>query len=159
MDAINPESFHKKESEPAGKEREVLRSNDLDKLVTALLICMENYSQLADVTIFPQLKAVYKQIANERAAFAAILYQRLGQDDKLSVDEEGSILGQIKPAWAGTSFINEADDDTLLNSVINNEFAAIKKYDDYLRNHIPVIKDLNLLISQQNTIKQVVKGL
>ncbi|HEY9001853.1 MAG TPA: hypothetical protein VIM89_10910 [Mucilaginibacter sp.] len=160
MDAINSESFHKKDYESAAKEREILRSSDLDKLVSALLICMENYRQLAASAPFKELKAIYKQLADERADYAAILYFRLGQNDQLSVDVEGGVIGQIKPAWANTSFIgNEANDDTLLNSIINNELSAIKKYDDYLRNHIPVIKDLNLLVWQQNSIKQILKGL
>ena len=98
MDAINPESFHKEEHESAGKEREILRSTDLDKLIAALLICMENYIQLAEATIFRELKTIYKQFADERAAYAAVLYLRLGQDDKLSVDEEGGVIGQLKPA-------------------------------------------------------------
>jgi hypothetical protein len=160
MNAINPESFHKKDYESAEKNRETLRSNDLDKLVTALLICMEKYRQLAETAIFWELKAIYKQFADERAAYAAILYLRLSQDNQLSVDEEGSVIGPITPTWVDTVFNSEFDDDdTLLNNVINNELAAIKKYDDYLRNHIPVIKDLNLMLSQQDSIKQVVKGL
>src|SRR3569832_1388183 len=129
MDAINPESFHKKDYESAGEKRQILRSSDLDKLITALLICMENYIQLAEATIFWELKTIYKQFAEERAAYATILNLRLGQDDRLSVDEEGSVIGQIKPAWTDTSFNSESDDDdTLLNSVINNELTAIKKY-------------------------------
>ena len=161
MDAINPESFHKKDYESAGKEREILRSTDLDKLIATLLICMGNYLQLAEATIFRELKAIYKQFAEERAAFAIVLYLRLGQDSQLSVDDEGNVIGQLRPAWSATSYVNsEADDaDTLLNSIIKNELSAIKKYDDYLRNHIPVIKDLNLLVSQQDSIKQVVRGL
>jgi len=159
MDAINSESFHKKDYESAGKEREILKSSDLDKLVTTLLICMENYNQLAKVTVFPELKAIYKHYADQRAAFAAILYFRLGQDDRLSINEDGSISGQTKPAWARTSYIDsEADSDTLLNNIINNELSAIKKYNDYLRNHIPVIKDLYLLVSQQDSIKGVLKA-
>jgi len=46
----------------------------------------------------------------------------------------------------------------LLNNIINNELSAIKKYNDYLRNHIPVIKDLYLLVSQQDSIKAVLKA-
>ncbi|HTK20836.1 MAG TPA: hypothetical protein VL442_15035 [Mucilaginibacter sp.] len=161
MNAINSEFFHKKNYESAAKEREILRSSDLDKLVSALLVCMENYEQLAAATPFPELKAIYKHYAGERADYAASLYARLGQDDRLSINEEGGIIGQLKPAWAGTLFTNTESDDTnsLLNHIINNELSAIKKYDDYLRNHIPVIKDLNLLVWQQESIKQVVTGL
>lgn len=161
MGAINHESFHKKDYGSAGKEREILRSSDLNKLIAALLICMESYLQLAEATIFWELKAVYRRFAEERAAYMAVLYLRLGQNSDLFIDKEGGLTGQIEPAWAIASFINNeaVEDEALLNSIINNELTAIKNYDDYLRNHIPEIKDLNLLISQQNSIKQVVKGL
>ncbi|HTK18327.1 MAG TPA: hypothetical protein VL442_02380 [Mucilaginibacter sp.] len=158
MNAINPESFHKKDYDSNGKEREILRLSDLDMLIGALLICMDNYEQLAKVAVFPEVKAICKHYADQRAAFAAILYLRLGQYDRLSIDEQGCITGQTRPAWVNTSCTtNEADDDILMNSIINNELSAIKKYDDYLRSHIPVIRDLHLLVSQQDSIKRVIK--
>jgi hypothetical protein len=161
MNTINSESFHKRDYEPAGKEREILRSSDLDKLLAALIISMENFEYLAAATSLPGLKAIYKEYANERAVFSVNLHLRLGQDDQISVNEEGSIIGRPKPVWAGTSFSNtEADSaEILLSRAINNDLFIIKKYDEYLRNNIPVIKDLNLLVSQQDAIKQAVKKL
>ncbi|MBV8391039.1 MAG: hypothetical protein JO080_14635 [Mucilaginibacter sp.] len=157
MNASDTNSFNKSSPNTTKHDHEVFRLKNLDNLISALFVCKESYEYLAILTEFPWSRSVYMRYAADRANFAATLYINLSNYGGLSVDGEGNILGEPNSAWRKTSFDAETNDaDSLLNSVISNELKAIKEYDNYLRNHIPVIKDLNLLVSQQNAIKQAI---
>lgn len=153
-------SLKKSNRATINNDRESLRLANLDNLITALIICKENYEYLAAVTVLPTLRANYMQYAADRANFAATLYINMSQYGELSVDENGNVLGEKNMEWRRAWFDNEVDDeDILLRCAIVKDLEAVKKYDIYLRDHIPVIKHLNLIVIQQDNIKQVVKKL
>lgn len=160
MEIAATSSYSDNNRESGNDKREILRLNNLDALITALFICKENYEDLAIATDVPGFKFDYTRYAAERVHFAATLYINLSQYGALSVDENGNISGGIWPGWRQASpCATVYDEDTLLRNIINHELEAIKRYDTYLRNHIPIIKDLNLLVGQRDAIKQAVKEL
>ena len=160
MEIAAASSYSDNNRETSNDKPEILRLNNLDDLVTALFICKDNYENLAIITEMPEFSSAYFRHAAERANYAATLYVNLSRYGALSVDESGKILGGIMPGWRQASPIaTEYDEDILLKNIVNSELEAIKQYNTYLRNHIPVIKDLNVLVGQRDAIKQAIKEL
>ncbi|WP_426669781.1 hypothetical protein ACPPVU_00785 [Mucilaginibacter sp. McL0603] len=131
----------------------------LEELITALLSCHENYNALSMITQSGEGKATCKRYADERTNYAYTLYSSLGSYNQIFVDETGTVRGFVNPVWSNVenAIVIEAVD--IFPAVITSELEAIKKYDTYLRNHIPIIPHLRLLTSQKNSIKQTVKYL
>lgn len=131
----------------------------LQDLITALLDCHENYKALSANTHCVEFKALYNNYANERADYAYTLYSNLSACDKTFVDENGHVIGLVNPFWITTEIAPIYGAVDIFPATITSECEAIKKYDSYLRHHIPIIPHLRLLTSQKTAINQTVKYL
>ena len=131
----------------------------LQDLITALLDCHENYKALSATTHSAEFKALYNNYASARSDYAYALYSNLSASHKTFVDENGHIVGLVNPVWSGTEMATIYGTVDIFPATIISEHEVIKKYDTYLRNHIPIIPHLRLLTSQKNAIKQTVKYL
>ena len=131
----------------------------LQDLINALLDCYENYIALSRVTPSAVLRAVYNNYANMRTDYAYALYSNLSVYNGIFVDQTGSVIGLTDPGWNNTEITIIYEEAAIFPAIITNELKAIKRYDMYLRNHIPIIPHLRLLTSQKNSIKQTVKFL
>jgi hypothetical protein len=131
----------------------------LQELITALLDCHENYKALSATTLSAEFKALYNNYASARSDYAYALLSNLGACDKTFVDENGHIIGLVNPVWSNTEIATIYGAVDIFPAAITSEREAIKKYDTYLANHIPIIPHLRLLTSQKNAIKQTVKYL
>jgi hypothetical protein len=131
----------------------------LQDLITTLLDCHDHYKALAVTTQSAELKALYNNYADERADYAYMLYSNLSPYNETSVDENGHVTGLISPTWSNADIATIYGAVAIFPGIITREREAIKKYDSYLRNHIPIIPHLRLLTNQKSAIKQTVKFL
>lgn len=131
----------------------------LQGLITALLDCYENYKALAVITQSAELKALYNNYADQRADYAYTLYSNLSAYNETFVDENGNVIGLANLAWDNTEITTIYRAVAIFPTIITSDLEAIKKYDTYLRNHIPIIPHLRLLTNQKSAIKQTVKYL
>jgi hypothetical protein len=131
----------------------------LQDLINALLDCYENYIALSKVTPSAVLRAAYNNYANMRTDYVYALYSNLSVYNGVFVDQTGNVTGLIDPVWSDTEIAIIYEEAAIFPAIITNELKAIKRYDMYLRNHIPIIPHLRLLTSQKNSIKQTVKFL
>jgi hypothetical protein len=131
----------------------------LQDLITALVDCYENYKALSAITQPAEFKALYNNYANQRADYAYTLYSNLSAHNEIFVNENGHVTGLISPAWSNADIETIYRAVAIFPAIITSEREAIKKYDNYLRNHIPIIPHLRLLTNQKSAIKQTVKFL
>ena len=106
-----------------------------------------------------ELKSLYNNYADQRADYAYTLYSNLSAYHETFVDENGHVIGLANPAWSSTEIVTIYRAADIFPATITNELEAIKKYETYLRNHIPIIPHLRLLTSQKSSIMQTVKYL
>ena len=135
------------------------KERSLQDLITVLLDCYENYKALSAITQLAGLKAMYKNWADVRADYAYILYSNLDVCNEAFVDQTGNVIGLINTAWSNNEVATIYGTVPIFPATIASELEAIKKYDTYLRNHIPIIPHLRILTNQKKALKQAVKFL
>ncbi len=130
------------------KSRQQQGSTDLEELIIALIISKENYKALASSTRSLQLKGICNQYVAERTDQAFKLYRHLSSSGGISVDKVDLLwIEKLRVAA-------HKGDAALLNIIIKGETVAIKKYENYLNNHIPTVQNLLLLSGQIKAVKQ-----
>jgi uncharacterized protein (TIGR02284 family) len=126
----------------------------LKELIAALSTCIENYKAFADNTDSVELKEISQRLADERSDFVNVLRQNF----KEKTERSNILSNKIKPIWANLvhSISSAKNEEKILEMIIKSESIAIKKYDNYLFHHIPVIEHLTLLIDQKNSIRNTI---
>ena len=141
------------------RERISAQEKDLGELIIILFKSQHYYSAMAIISELPELKKKFARLAAERKYYAYLLYQNLGMHSRTYVDENGNLVTDILPAYINTAYINCESEADLMCHTIKNEREVIKKYEAYLRNHIPAVAHLKLLVDQKQDIRQTMQSL
>jgi uncharacterized protein (TIGR02284 family) len=129
--------------------------SDLKGLVNILNDGKEGYESAAETTDSTELKAVFRKIALERAAYATELKAHVKTHGGDSDNESGGILGAIHRTWIDIKqTIAGNDNKAILDSIVTGEKAAIEKYNTYIADYTDHADHLALLTKQRDSIQQ-----
>ena len=112
------------------------------------------YSKAATQTDDQDLQSLFSNLAQQSRQFASDLRRLISASDK-DVTDETTTAGKIYRAWMDVkATFTDIDKTTILDSCHFSEDATQRAYDAALEGSIPDEKVRNMLVAQQQKLKQ-----
>jgi uncharacterized protein (TIGR02284 family) len=128
---------------------------DLKGLINVLNDGKEGYKEAIQNVKSEELKSIFMDLSNERAAYAEELKAHILQHGNYADNEDGSVLGTLHRAWLDVKEVFSSNEESaILNAIETGEKVAIEKYDAVLKDHADHFDHYSLLNKQRNGIQK-----
>lgn len=127
---------------------------DLKGLISILNDGKEGFKEAVNHVKSEELKSIFLEFSNERAAYAEELKSHLLQHGGSSDNDGGGVLGALHRSWLSIKETFSSNEDAaILEAIVTGEEAALEKYDNLLKDYEDHADHYSLLKRQRDGIQ------